>query len=59
MPVEIREISISLTLLAETTQDNSGKIDENETNLSKEAQHKLVDDCVRSVLRILRDKNEP
>lgn len=58
MPVEIREISINFTLLEENTQDSSGKEVENTINLSEDVQNKMVKECVRSVLRILRDKNE-
>lgn len=59
MPVEIREISIQLTLLAEDAQESGGETDKKETPLSVEMQRNLVNTCVRSVLRILRDKNEP
>lgn len=59
MPVEIREISLNLTLLAESDQENTEKgMDEHAPTLSAELQRTMIDTCVRSVLRILRDKNE-
>lgn len=59
MPVEIREVSISFTLLGENSSGSDKKEPENVTNISEDTQRKIVDTCVRSVLRILRDKNEP
>lgn len=57
MPVEIREISISMTLLengAEGREEESGR-----SLPADEDMRPLVDACVNSVLRILKDKREP
>lgn len=60
MPVEIREISIALTLLdgegGERRTASGGEAPLPENGEDRQA---LIDECVETVLRILKDRREP
>jgi len=55
MPIEIREISICMTLLSEGEKEGSAE----EEVFSPQDRQGVVDECVAAVLQILRDRKEP
>ncbi|UQZ88723.1 hypothetical protein C4J81_05695 [Deltaproteobacteria bacterium Smac51] len=60
MPVEIREICISLTLAAEegTVSRSGGKTPAARKSLPDDERRRLIDDCARAVMIMLKDRKE-
>jgi len=55
MPIEIREISICMTLLNEGETKSPPEAEAS----SPQDKQAVVDECVAAVLQILRDRKEP